>query len=196
MQLTYDRSWRLMDDADLRRALTMHRRALATVADDNPDPEVRESTRRYLVALVQDGAAEDARRDRAAKCGVPRDAERFPADWLANLKAHIRLDTLVGHELGARLGKERDGKRRGPCPLCKTSDHSDCFIVHTADDADQWYYCHRCGATGDCFAAIMQAWGLEFPQAVEKLARDGGFPLPAKPKGDARLASLPGKLIV
>jgi hypothetical protein len=181
MRVTYDRSWQLLTDDDLRRSLTMHRRALALVEDDE--------TRDFLAALVEDGAREDGRRDRAAALGVPRDAARFTADTLADIKGRIHLDQLCEHELGARLGRERHGVRRGPCPLCKPSEHSDCFAVHVADTADQWYYCHRCLATGDCFSAIMQACGVEFPEAVERLAREGGVPLPAKPRPTAAPAS-------
>lgn len=180
MQVTYDRSWRFMDDGDLRRAVAMHRRALALVDGENPDPDIRESTRQYLTMLIADGEAEEARRKWAERLGVPRDAERFAVEWLADLKSSVMLDTLLEHDAGARLGPERHGKRRGSCPFCKPSDQSDCFVVFTADPADQWYYCHRCGAAGDCFAAVMQCFGGRFTNAVEQLARQRGIPLPTK----------------
>jgi hypothetical protein len=180
MTIAYDRSWRFMDDADLRSALTMHRRALALVDQENPDPDIRESTRQFLSMLVTDGEAEEARRKWAERLGVPRDAERFAAGWLADLKSSVMLDTLLEHDAGARLGPERHGKRRGSCPFCKPSEQSDCFVVFTADPADQWYYCHRCGAAGDCFVAVMQCWGGRFVNAVEHLAHQRGVPLPAR----------------
>lgn len=185
MRVTYDRSWQLLTDEDLRRSLAMHRRSLALVEDDE--------TRDYLAVLVEDGAREEARRDRCVALGIPRDADRFSADTLDAIKARVQLDQLCEYELGARLGQERHGQRRGPCPICKTSEHSDCFIVHIGDANDQWYYCHRCLATGDCFSAIMQGYGIEFPQAVEKLAREGGLSLPTPPTPPARKKAPPKK---
>ncbi len=199
--VAYDRSWRFLSDDDLRRALVVHRRSLLLVDDDNPHPEVRESTRQYLVMLIHDGEVEDARREYCAKLGVPRDAERFPADWLAALKANVQLDELLVYDGGAKLRKaNRNGIRRGPCPFCRTSPDSTSFVVSIGDPLHQWYHCFACLTGGDCFSAIMQAWGLEFPQAVEKLARDSNFPPPATPPAPptnprrARLASLPGRM--
>jgi len=183
MTITYDRSWRLMDDADLCRALTMHRRALLLVDQENPDPEICEATRQYLTVLIDDAEAEDARRQRCVNLGIPRDAERFAPDFLSGIKANTRLDDLLVHEAGAKLGKaSTKGIRRGPCPFCKTGPESTSFVVSVGDPANQWFYCFACLTGGDCFHAIMQSWGLEFPQAVEKLARDSNTPLPEKPK--------------
>lgn len=174
-----DRSWRALTDEEVRHWLAMYRRRLATLDDDEPDPEVRESTRDYLAMLTEDGEAEAARR---AVPGRGQALDRFTPAFLADLKARVMLDALCEHELGATLGKPTlGGVRRGPCPICGTSAHSDSFGVHTADPANQWYYCHRCGATGDAISAIMQAYGDPFPRAVERLARYGGVPVPPAP---------------
>jgi hypothetical protein len=186
MQVTYDRSWRLMTDADLSRTLAMHRRALALVEEENPDPDIRESTRQYLATLIEDAEAEDARRQRCVRYGIPRDTDPFPRTFLLAIKSRVQLDQLCEYELGARLGKESHGVRRGPCPFCKPSEHSDCFLVHIEDADDQWFYCHRCLSAGDCFTAIMHGYGLEFPQAVERLAKEGGLSLPTPPTPPAR----------
>jgi DNA primase len=91
------------------------------------------------------------------------------------------------------LGKERGGKRQGPCPICKRG--STCFTVYVKDEADQHYWCFRCGARGDCFNAMMQAWGYSFPEAVKHLADEYHIPLPdPKAAEKARLASLPGRV--
>lgn len=192
-----DRSWRFLSDDDLRTWLAFYRRRLALL-DVECDAATREDTRAYLAMLVADAEAEDAQRDRCVALGVPRDRARFPAGWLDELKRRVRLDQLCEYEMGATLGKERGGKRQGPCPLCKRGEN--CFTVYTADEADQHFYCFRCGARGDAIGAIMQTYGDSFPDAVARLARYGGIPLPPPPttasvtRPDARLASLPGRL--
>lgn len=183
-----------MGDADLDRALAAHRRALALLDDEEPDPIIRESTRDYLNMLIEDAEAEDARRQRCVALGIPRDASRYPADFLASIKSAVKLDELLAYESGARLGKLNSrGIRRGPCPFCRTSEHSTSLVVSVGEADNQWWYCFVGLHGGDCFQAIMQAYGMEFPQAVEKLARDGGFALPAKPKPTPPPASGPKK---
>lgn len=191
-----DNTWRDLTDEELRRYLTSYRRRLVLVDEEVPAGEVREHTRAFLVALVETATAEDKRRDRAAVLGVPRDVNRFPEDWLADLKTRVMLDTLLEYEAGARLGRpNREGTRRGSCPFCKSSEHSDCFSVHTGDPADQWFYCFRCQCRGDAISAIMLAWGETFPQAVEHLARNGNVALPDPKEAErARLAALPGRV--
>lgn len=193
MTATADSAWRLMTDADLARALTSHRRALALVDEENPDIEIRESTRQFLAALVDDGEAEDARRQRAAQLGIPRDAARFSPAFLDTIRCAVRLDDLLIHHADARLRKPNaKGIRRGPCPFCQTSEVSSALVVSVGDPANQWYYCFANGHGGDCFQAIMQTYGVEFPEAVERLAREGGVPLPEKPKPTAAPASANG----
>lgn len=195
--IAYDRSWRFLSDDDLRRWLTFYRRRLALVAVECDD-DTRAETRDYLAMLVADAEAEDAQRDRCVSLGIPRDRTRFAPEWLDELKRRIRLDALCEHEMGATLGKERRGKRQGPCPLCGHGEN--CFTVYIADDADQHYYCFRCGRRGDAIGAMMETYRESFVDAVARLARHGNIPLPPPPtaatgsRHDARLASLPGRL--
>lgn len=178
----YDNTWCDLDDDALRRYHRQYRRRLALIDGEVPE-DVRESTREYLTMCVADAEHEEARRARAAELGVPREGDTFPQEWIADLKARIRLDDLLIHDLGARLGKPTPkGIRRGPCPICKTSERSDSFLVSTGDPHDQHYYCFRCGARGDAINATMQAWGYSFPQAVTHLAQQGNVPLPTRPR--------------
>lgn len=179
MPVPYDRSWRLLPDEELRRWLGFYRRRLALVDAEVADPFEREPTRQFLALLVGDAGREEAGRRRAADLGVPRERDQFPADFIADLKARVKLDELLEYEAGARLGREVGGKRQGPCPLCRRG--ANCFTVYVADAADQHYYCFRCGARGDAITAIMQVYGEPFRAAVEHLARNGHVPLPAPP---------------
>ena len=182
----YDLSWRLLTDEELRRWAAHYRRRLALVDEEVGSPFEREPTRQFLAMLVADAGREEASRARAETMGVSREPERFPAEFVADLKARVKLDELLEYEAGARLGRASErGVRRGPCPFCRASEASTCLAVHTADEADQHYYCFRCGATGDAISAIMQTYGDPFPRAVERLARHGGVPLPAPPPDPA-----------
>ena len=186
------RSWGLLSDEELRRWSAFYRRRLALVDAEVASPFEREPTRQFLAMLVADAAIEEAKRERAdgapagAGRGVPREPDRFPAEFVADLKARVRLDQLLEYEAGARLGRaSASGVRRGPCPFCRASASSLCLAVYTADERDQHYWCFRCGAAGDAISAIMQAYGDPFPRAVERLADLGGIPLPPPPPDPA-----------
>jgi hypothetical protein len=180
------RSWQLLPDDDLRRWLAFYRCRLALVDTEIPDPFEREPTRQYLAMLVGDATREEASRQRAAELGVSREPDRFPPAFVADLKARVKLDELLEYEAGARLSKaSQRGVRRGPCPFCRASEHSDCLAVYTGDAADQHYHCFKCGAAGDAISAIMQVYGDSFRAAVERLATSGGIPLPEPPPDPA-----------
>jgi hypothetical protein len=195
--ISYDLSWRYHSDDDLRRWLSFYRRRLALFDEEIPEgTEFRDDTRAYLTMLVGDAEAEDAKRDRCATLGVPRDRQRFDELFLNDLKRRVMLDDLLIYRLNADLGKERNGKRQGPCPVCERGEN--CFTVYVTDQNDQHYYCFRCGTRGDCYGAMMQAYNCSFREAVEKLAAEINLPVPAAPRHqkqpDARLASLPGRV--
>jgi hypothetical protein len=179
-----------LDDDALRRYSAQYRRRLALLDQEVPE-DIRESTRAYLAALVEDAGREQARREKCVALGIPIEGDRFPADFLDVLRRSTRLDALCEYHLGAQLGKERGGKRQGPCPICKHG--SNCFTVYLSDQADQHYWCFRCGARGNCFQAMMQAWGYNFPEAVKHLADEYHIPLPAtkieQPRPPARKKS-------
>jgi hypothetical protein len=177
-----DTSWADLDDDALRRYSTQYRRRLALLDQEVPE-DIRESTRAFLEALIEDAQREHLRREKCVALGIPREGDRFPADFLDRLRRETRLDILCEYHMGARLGRERQGKRQGPCPVCKHG--SNCFTVYVADPDDQHYWCFRCGARGNCFNAMMQAWGYSFPEAVKHLADEYHIPLPVA-KEEAR----------
>jgi hypothetical protein len=181
-----ERSWQLMTDEELARWGKFYARRLALVDAEVRDPFEREPTRQYLAMLVGDATREEASRERAGELGVPRERDHFPAAFVADLKARVKLDSLLEYDAGAQLKPaNRRGVRRGPCPFCRASERSDCLAVYTADAADQHYFCHRCGAAGDAISAVMQVYGDSFRAAVERLAGFGGVPLPAPPPDPA-----------
>ncbi|HET8626731.1 MAG TPA: CHC2 zinc finger domain-containing protein [Thermomicrobiales bacterium] len=173
-----DLGYRWLTDDELARCGAFYRRRRALLDEEVP-PALRADAAAWYDLHADACAAEEARRRRAATLGVPRDAPGYPPAFLTELKARVRLDDLLAHEFGARLGRANArGVRRGWCPVCKPSDRSTALAVHTGDADDQWFYCHRCGVHGDAYAAIQIAYGLPFREAVAKLAALGGMPLP------------------
>lgn len=170
---TIDRSWRSLADDELQHYLRQYKRELALTESDDD--------RAYLAMLVSDAEHEWSRRLRAAELGVPLDANRFPEAFIDDLKSRIMLDTLFEHEYGAQLGKANPaGWRHGPCPICDSA-RRDCFGVYVKDAAEQRYKCFACGSGGDAINAIRQLYGDGFQQAIERLAKNGGIPLPPPP---------------
>ena len=143
------------------------------------------NAREFHDALLADVLHEERRRALAAARGVPRDGDTFPRAWLDDLKRRADLAAVLEGELGVHLGRPNArGVRRGPCPVCGTSDRSDALTAHLGDTGDQWWHCHACHASGDCITAVQLGRGLTFVEAVRALAALGGVALPQPPRAD------------
>lgn len=92
----------------------------------------------------------------------------LPPDFLEDLRARTPLAALIGRHV--RLS--RSGRNwRGCCPFHDEKTPS--FYVY-----DDHYHCFGCGAHGDAVSFVMQREGLEFMEAVRKLAAEAGLTLP------------------
>ncbi|MEX2324455.1 MAG: DNA primase [Nitriliruptoraceae bacterium] len=68
---------------------------------------------------------------------------------------------------------KRAGKSfKGLCPF-----HTEKTPSFTVTPDGNFFHCFGCGASGDIYDFLMRIEGLEFPEAVESLARRTGFPL-------------------
>jgi DNA primase len=68
---------------------------------------------------------------------------------------------------------KRAGKsHKGLCPF-----HTERTPSFTVSAVGNLYHCFGCGASGDLYDFLMRIEGLEFPEAVEAVARRSGFPL-------------------
>lgn len=105
----------------------------------------------------------------------------IPPEFLDELRLRLPLSDVVGR----RVRLERAGReKRGLCPFHKEKTPS--FYVN---DERQSFNCFGCGAGGDVITFVMQADGLSFPEAVEKLADMAGLTMPARdPGAERRLA--------
>ncbi len=91
------------------------------------------------------------------------------------------VDTIAEH---VRL-KKSGRTFKGLCPF--HNEKSPSFHV---DPAKQLYHCFGCGVGGDVYNFVMATEGLEFPEAVEVLARRVGYKLTAARSGGGVRAKL------
>lgn len=102
----------------------------------------------------------------------------LPPDFLEELRARTPLAGLIGRHV--RL--IRSGRNwRGCCPFHDEKTPS--FYVY-----DDHYHCFGCGAHGDAVSFVMQREGLDFMEAVRRLAAEAGLTLPAPAPAAAREA--------
>jgi len=91
--------------------------------------------------------------------------------------AEIRERADIAEVIGDYVTLKRAGANlKGVCPFHADSDPS--FNVNPAR---QFYHCFGCGASGDVFKFLQQVEGLQFMEAVERLAGKFGVELPARP---------------
>jgi len=98
-------------------------------------------------------------------------AGRIPQHFIDDLLARVNIiDVLDG-----RVNKlKRTGKNySGLCPFHKEKTPS-----FTANQEKQFYYCFGCGAGGNALGFLMEYERLDFPQAVEELAKMVGMEVP------------------
>ncbi len=87
--------------------------------------------------------------------------------------------TDIVEVVGSRIQLKRAGKNYSAlCPFHKEKTPS--FSV-SADK--QFYYCFGCGAGGNALGFVMDHDHLDFPQAVEELAKRAGLDVPREERG-------------
>ncbi len=112
-------------------------------------------------------------------------AGSIPENILEDILNRIDITELIA----SYIPLKRAGRNfKAVCPFHHEKTPS--FMV-SADK--QIYHCFGCGAGGNAFSFLMQYERLEFPEAVEVLAKKAGVVLP-KNKEDSRGASLATQL--
>ena len=92
----------------------------------------------------------------------------LPASFLEELRLRTPLVTLVGR----RVKLERAGKnRKACCPF--HAEKTPSFTIY-----ENGYHCFGCGAHGDAIGFVMQTEGVEFIEAVSRLASQAGLEVP------------------
>jgi DNA primase len=104
---------------------------------------------------------------------------RFPPQFLDELRARLPVSDVVGRRVKLRkAGREW----KGLSPFNKEKTPS-----FTVSDEKGFYHDFSSGKHGSIFDFVMEAEGVSFPEAVERLAEMAGIPLPAySPEAEAR----------
>ena len=95
----------------------------------------------------------------------------FSPAFLEELRRRLSIFDLVGRKV--RLSR-RGSQATGLCPFHNEKSPS----FHVYDDDEPHYHCFGCGAHGDAITFVMQTEGLEFRDAVERLAGEAGLEVP------------------
>src|SRR5437764_1063773 len=95
----------------------------------------------------------------------------FTPQFLDELRQRVSLVNLIARKVKlTRRGREQTGL----CPF-----HNERTPSFTVSDEKGFFHCFGCGAHGDVIGFVMRSEGLSFPDAVERLAREAGLPIPA-----------------
>ncbi len=95
----------------------------------------------------------------------------FPEDKIAEIRNSVDIVDLISERVVLKnAGKDHIGL----CPF-----HSEKTPSFTVSPLKQIFHCFGCGAGGDIFSFMMKHDGVEFPEAVQLLARRCGVDLPA-----------------
>ncbi len=95
----------------------------------------------------------------------------FPPRFLEELRGRVSITDVIGRRV--RLIRKGRGESTGLCPF-----HNEKTPSFTVSEDKGFFHCFGCGAHGDVIGYVMRAEGLEFPQAVEKLAGEAGMQVP------------------
>ena len=94
----------------------------------------------------------------------------FPKDFPEKLRSSILTSEVVGKKVKL---KARGHEFQGLCPF-----HNEKSPSFTVNDLKGFYHCFGCAEHGDVISFVMKIDGLDYKDAVAKLAEDFGIPIP------------------
>ncbi len=95
----------------------------------------------------------------------------FPPGFLDELRARLSISDIVGRKVP--LKRRSGAEYTGLCPF-----HNEKTPSFTVNNKKGFFYCFGCEAKGSAIDFVMKTEGLGFLDAVEKLAREVGLPVP------------------
>jgi len=102
-------------------------------------------------------------------------AGRIPRDFIDDLIARSDIVDIID----ARVKLKKAGKNhQACCPF-----HNEKSPSFSVSQEKQFYYCFGCGAKGNVISFLMEFDRLEFPEAVEELAKTYGVDVPREKGG-------------
>jgi len=107
---------------------------------------------------------------------------RFPPSFLEEIRARLPASLVIGK----RVKLKKQGREfAGLSPF--NQERTPSFFVN--DTKGAWFD-FSAGKNGDIFTFLMEAEGLSFPEAVERLAAEAGVPMPERdPEAEKREAA-------
>ncbi|MEZ5901456.1 MAG: DNA primase [Hyphomicrobiaceae bacterium] len=105
-----------------------------------------------------------------SQCRLSNALTRFTPQILDEIRARLPVSQVVGRKVALKKAG-REYKGLSPFKVEKTPSF-------TVNDIKGFYHCFATGEHGDIFTFVMKTEGLEFPEAVERLAEEAGVPLP------------------
>ncbi len=100
-----------------------------------------------------------------------------PPEFIEDLRQRVPLSDVVGR----RVKLVRKGRRHaGLCPF-----HTEKTPSFSVVDDDGFYHCFGCGVHGDAISFLREMDGLEFLEAVERLAEMAGLTMPESAPQDS-----------
>ncbi len=97
---------------------------------------------------------------------------KIPSEKISEVRERVDIVDVV--QRSVRLTK-RGQQHLGLCPF-----HHEKTPSFGVSQSKQLFHCFGCGAGGDVFAFVMRMEGLEFPEAVRRLAAEAGVSLPER----------------
>ena len=95
---------------------------------------------------------------------------KYPREWIDSVRERSDIVELIGSYVTLR----RAGSNyTGLCPF-----HSERTPSFTVFPDTQSFFCFGCEAGGDAFTFVMRSENLEYPEAVEFLAKRAGIQIP------------------
>jgi DNA primase len=105
-------------------------------------------------------------------------AGRIPQTFIDDLLNRIDIVQVVE----SRLSLKKTGREyQACCPF-----HNEKTPSFTVSPNKQFYHCFGCGAHGSAIGFLMDYENLEFPEAIEELARSAGLDVPREAGSDFR----------
>ena len=93
-----------------------------------------------------------------------------PPEFIEDLRQRVPLSEVIGR----RVKLIRKGRRHsGLCPF-----HAEKTPSFSVVDDDGFYHCFGCGVHGDAISFLREMDGLEFMEAIERLAEMAGLAVP------------------
>lgn len=105
----------------------------------------------------------------------------IPVQFLDELRQRLTLSDIVARKVKLkRTGREH----MGLCPF-----HNEKSASFSVSDEKGFYHCFGCGAHGDVIGFLIDAEGLGFIEAVERLAAEAGLEMPEAGPRDREAAA-------